>query len=41
MLVAKGADLNIRDQDGNTPLQWALKLGKMEAAKALQEAGAI
>jgi hypothetical protein len=41
MLVAKGADLNIRDQDGDTPLQWALKLGKMEAAKALQEAGAI
>lgn len=41
ILVAKGADLNIRDQDGDTPLQWALKLGKMEAAKALQEAGAI
>jgi hypothetical protein len=41
ILVAKGADLNIRDQDGDTPLQLALKMGKMEAAKALREAGAI
>jgi ankyrin repeat protein len=41
MLVAKGADLKIRDQDGDTPLQWALKMGKMEAAKALREAGAV
>jgi hypothetical protein len=41
ILVAKGADLNIRSKGGDTPLQLALKAGKMEAAKALQEAGAI
>jgi ankyrin repeat protein len=33
--------LNIKDKNGDTPLQLALKLGKMEASKALQEAGAI
>jgi hypothetical protein len=41
ILVAKGADLNIRSKGGDTPLQLALKAGKMEAAKALQEAGVI
>ena len=41
LLAAKRADLNIKDKNGDTPLQLALKLGKMEASKALQEAGAI
>ena len=41
ILVAKGADLNIRSKEGDTPLQLALEMGKMEAAKALREAGAI
>ena len=41
ILVAKGADLNIRSKEGDTPLQLALEMGKMDAAKALQEAGAI
>jgi ankyrin repeat protein len=41
ILVAKGADLNIRSKEGYTPLQLALKAGKKEAVKALREAGAI
>jgi hypothetical protein len=41
ILVAKGADLNTRSKEGDTPLRLALELGKEEAVKALREVGAI
>ena len=40
VLLAKGEDLNTRDQDGRTALMWAAGAGKKEAVKLLLELGA-
>lgn len=40
MLIAGGADVNIADKDGVTPLQHAQNKGYNEIVKALQQAGA-
>jgi len=40
LLASKGADLNIRDRRGDTPLHLAIRSGSMKAARALIEAGA-
>lgn len=39
-LTAKGANPNVRDKAGNTPLSIAVRLGLVEGAKELIEAGA-
>jgi ankyrin repeat protein len=40
MLVARGANLNLADRDGVTPLQHARRRGQQEVAGMLQAAGA-
>ena len=42
LLIAKGADLNVKDQNqfvGGTPLDWAIKRGKNETADLLRKRG--
>jgi len=39
-LIAKGADVNARDKDGNTPLMRAVSLGNTKVAKLLIDNGA-
>jgi ankyrin repeat protein len=39
-LINAGADLNIPDRDGNTPLGLAIKYGHEEMAQLLESAGA-
>ncbi len=40
MLIGAGADVNLPDRDGISPLQQAQKRGQVAIAKLLQEAGA-
>lgn len=40
LLIEKGADVNAKDKNGNTPLKNALSHGKTEIAEFLREAGA-
>ena len=40
LLVQKGADLNARDQNGRTVLDWALTWGETEVSRLLRNAGA-
>lgn len=39
-LIGKGADVNAKDNNGNTPLHWAAKDGQKEVAALLIEKGA-
>ena len=41
LLLAKGASATARDKNGNTALDWALRLGETEAARVLRAAGAV
>jgi len=38
-LITKGADVNAKDNDGYTPLYWAVLNGHTETAKFLKENG--
>lgn len=40
LLIEKGADVNVKDKKGNTPLKNALSHGKTDIAEFLREAGA-
>lgn len=40
LLIAAGADPNLRDQDGQTPLHWAVRNGNTQAVRDLVKAGA-
>jgi uncharacterized protein len=40
MVVAHGANVNLADRDGVTPLQHALRKGQQEVARILRRAGA-
>ncbi len=39
-LLAQGADVNAKDNDGATALMWAKKKGQKEIVRILKEAGA-
>ena len=39
-LIALGADLNVQDEDGNTPLHSAIASNRIELSKVLISAGA-
>ncbi|CAF3888873.1 unnamed protein product [Rotaria sordida] len=41
LLIEKGADINVKDSDGNTPLAWARELDATEAVTELQARGGI
>jgi uncharacterized protein len=41
LLIAAGADINITDGRGHSPLDWAAGAGRLGAAKVLLQAGAI
>lgn len=41
LLLQKGADINIKDHEGNTPLAWARELGATETVSELEKRGAI
>ena len=40
LLIESGADLNVPDRNGRTPLHWCIKLGNEEVSNLLVEAGA-
>ncbi|CAF0906949.1 unnamed protein product [Adineta steineri] len=40
-LLSKGADVNIKDSNGNTPLAWAKEMSATEAINELQNRGGI
>jgi ankyrin repeat protein len=40
LLLEKGADSNLGDNDGRTPLAWAAEKGREETVKILLENGA-
>jgi len=40
MLLAAGADINLMDKEGDTPLHWAAKANYMEAARTLIDGNA-
>jgi hypothetical protein len=39
LLIAKGADVNAKDDDGKTPLNWAIDFKKTETADLLRKHG--
>ena len=39
LLIAKGADLNAKDEDGKTPLDWAIEWGETKTAALLRKHG--
>ncbi|CAF0736281.1 unnamed protein product [Didymodactylos carnosus] len=41
LLVDKGADINVKDKDGNTPLAWARKMEAREVEAFLSSSGAL
>ena len=41
LLLAKGADVSVQDESGNSALDWALRLGDTEASRALRRAGGL
>ncbi|CAF0721224.1 unnamed protein product [Didymodactylos carnosus] len=41
LLVNKGADINVKDKDGNTPLAWARKMEAREVEAFLSSSGAV
>src|SRR5207237_9216566 len=41
LLLAHGADVNLGDRHGKTPLTWAVKLGLHEIAQTLREANSV
>jgi ankyrin repeat protein len=41
LLLAKRASATVRDKNGHTALDWALRLGETEAARVLRAAGAV
>jgi len=41
LLVNKGADINVKDKDGNTPLAWARKMEAREVEAFLSMTGAV
>ncbi len=40
MLIEQGADVNARDEDGNTPLLWAVLAGNMQVVLTMLRRGA-
>jgi cytohesin len=40
LLIAHGADVNIKDKHGNTPLHWSARLGHQDIVELLVESGA-
>jgi len=40
LLIAHGADVNVEDKHGNTPLHWAARLGHQDIVELLVECGA-
>ena len=40
LLVDNGADTNAKDNDGNTPLTWALENGNLQTIDLLKTVGA-
>jgi len=41
LLIEKGAELQTRDKNGVTPLQWAIKKSRPELTGLLREHGAV
>ena len=39
LLIAKGANVNANDEDGETPLDWAILLNQSETANFLRKHG--
>ena len=39
MVIDKGAPVNEKDNDGDTPMHWAAKRGDMSTIRMLKEAG--
>ena len=40
LLIEKGADIHVKDNDGDTPLHWASRDGLTEVVNLLKEKGA-
>ncbi|CAF4544304.1 unnamed protein product, partial [Rotaria magnacalcarata] len=41
LLMEKGADINIKDSQGNTPLSWAREMNAIGAIHELEKRGAF